>query len=164
MESTPDSGVAIRKAVVAPLLAPCLLSDAAAGSTPHDQSGSGTPNRAALSTEENLPRPRWLAMVPGLRITLTSPATRMPMRIYTEESRRIPQAAAIISAANRQISAAIFSISRISDPNIQGLKLFLCRFPQVFERQGNQFSHMPICETVIQNRSLPPVGHQAEGA
>ena len=58
MESTPDSGVEIRKAVVAPLLAPCLLSDAAAGSTPHDQSGNGTPSSAALTTELYRPRPR----------------------------------------------------------------------------------------------------------
>ena len=51
IESTPDSGVEIKKAVVAPLLAPCFLRDAAAGSTPQDQSGRGTPNNAALTTE-----------------------------------------------------------------------------------------------------------------
>ena len=33
MESTPDSGVEIKKAVVAPLLAPCFFNEAAAGST-----------------------------------------------------------------------------------------------------------------------------------
>lgn len=51
MESMPDSGVEIRKAETAPRFAPCLLRDAAAGSTPHDQSGSGTPKKAALMTE-----------------------------------------------------------------------------------------------------------------
>ncbi len=58
MESTPDSGVEIRNAVVAPLFAPCFLSNAAAGSTPQDQSGSGTPSSAALTTELNRPRPK----------------------------------------------------------------------------------------------------------
>src|SRR4030042_2126967 len=58
IESTPDSGVEIRKAAVAPLLAPCFCRDTAAGRTPHDQSGIGIPNRAALNTEENLPLPR----------------------------------------------------------------------------------------------------------
>ena len=58
MESTPDSGFEIRKAVVAPLLDPCFLSDAAAGSTPHDHNGIGIPRRAALNMDENLPEPR----------------------------------------------------------------------------------------------------------
>lgn len=51
MESTPDSGVEMRKAAVAPLFAPCFRSDAAAGSTPQDQRGKGTPRMAALNTE-----------------------------------------------------------------------------------------------------------------
>ena len=58
IESIPDSGVDIRKAVVAPLFAPCFLSDAAAGNTPHDQSGSGTPKAAALKTELYRPLPK----------------------------------------------------------------------------------------------------------
>ena len=52
MESTPDSGVEIKKAVVAPLLAPCLRSDTAAGKTPHDHNGMGMPKNAALKTTE----------------------------------------------------------------------------------------------------------------
>ena len=55
IESTPDSGVAMRKAVVAPLLAPCRLSWAAAGNTPQEQSGIGTPSNAALRTERIFP-------------------------------------------------------------------------------------------------------------
>jgi len=58
MESTPDSGVEIRKAIVAPLLAPCFLSDAAAGSTPQDQRGMGIPNIDALITDAKRPPPR----------------------------------------------------------------------------------------------------------
>jgi len=58
IESTPDSGVEIRNAVVAPLLAPCLLSEAAAGSTPQEQRGMGMPRRAALNTDAKRPLPR----------------------------------------------------------------------------------------------------------
>lgn len=47
MESTPDSGVAIRNAAVAPRLAPCFLRLAAAGKTPQEQRGKGMPSRAA---------------------------------------------------------------------------------------------------------------------
>ena len=58
MESTPDSGVEIRNAVVAPLLAPCFRSDTAADKTPQDHNGIGIPMRAALNTDINRPRPR----------------------------------------------------------------------------------------------------------
>jgi hypothetical protein len=53
MESTPDSGVEMRKAVVAPLFAPCLFNEAAAGKTPQEHNGMGMPNSAALITELN---------------------------------------------------------------------------------------------------------------
>jgi hypothetical protein len=86
MESTPDSGVDIRKAVVAPLLAPCFFSDAAAGSTPQDHKGMGIPNRAALITEVKRPFPRCLATVAGLIKIFNKPATRIPKRIYTDAS------------------------------------------------------------------------------
>ena len=39
MESSPDSEVEIKKAVVAPFLPSCLHSDAAAGNPPHDHNG-----------------------------------------------------------------------------------------------------------------------------
>jgi hypothetical protein len=55
IESMPDSGVEIKKAVVAPLLAPCLRSDTAAGKTPHDHKGIGIPKNAALNTDKNRP-------------------------------------------------------------------------------------------------------------
>jgi hypothetical protein len=48
MESTPVSGVDIRKAVVAPLLAPCCRKPAAAGTTPQLQSGKRHPQQGGL--------------------------------------------------------------------------------------------------------------------
>lgn len=86
MESTPDSGVEIRKAVVAPLLAPCFFKEAAAGKTPQEHRGMGMPNRAAFMTELNLPLPRWSATKEGFKKTLSRPPTNMPKRIYTEAS------------------------------------------------------------------------------
>ena len=81
MESAPDSGVDIKKEVEAPLFAPCFLSDAAAGNTPHDHKGMGIPIRAALKTELNLPFPKWRETVFGLRKILNIPATMIPNRI-----------------------------------------------------------------------------------
>jgi hypothetical protein len=88
IESTPDSGVDMRNAVVAPLLAPCFRSDTAAGNTPQDHKGMGMPRTAALSTETNRPCPRCLATEPGLRNTRNIPATIKPKTIYTDESIR----------------------------------------------------------------------------
>ena len=81
MESTPDSGVEIKKAVVAPLLAPCLRSDTAAGSTPHDHNGIGIPKKAALITDLNRPWPKCLAIEFGFKNTRKSPATSNPNKI-----------------------------------------------------------------------------------
>ena len=81
MESTPDSGVEIKKAVVAPLLAPCLRSDTAAGNTPQDHNGMGIPRKAALNTEANRPRPRCRTTDFGLRNTRRKPLTTNPNKI-----------------------------------------------------------------------------------
>ena len=51
IESTPVSGVEIRKESVAPFEAPFFLKDMAVGITPHEQSGKGTPNKAAVKTD-----------------------------------------------------------------------------------------------------------------
>jgi hypothetical protein len=91
MESTPDSGVDIRNAVVAPLFAPCFRNDTAAGNTPQDHNGMGTPRREALSTEIYRPCPRCLATTPGLRNTRSNPETISPKMIYTDESTRRSQ-------------------------------------------------------------------------
>jgi len=82
MESTPDSGVEIRNAAVAPRLAPCFLKLAAAGKTEQEQSGKGIPSKAALKTDRILPRLRCLAMVSGERKRYMSPATRTPRNKY----------------------------------------------------------------------------------
>jgi hypothetical protein len=55
IESTPVSGVEMRNARHAPLLAPCFLRPATAGVTPHDQSGNGIPIRDAYRTDLTLP-------------------------------------------------------------------------------------------------------------
>ena len=81
MESTPDSGVEIKNAVVAPLLAPCFRSDTAAGNTPQDHNGIGMPRKAALNTEENRPLPRWRATDFGLRNTRSRPLTTKPNKM-----------------------------------------------------------------------------------
>ncbi|MGD8447577.1 MAG: hypothetical protein PVI94_29005 [Desulfobacterales bacterium] len=81
IESTPDSGVEIKKAVVAPLLAPCLRSDTAAGNTPQDHNGMGMPRKAALNTEENRPLPRCRTTEFGFRNTLSSPLTTKPNKM-----------------------------------------------------------------------------------
>ena len=87
MESTPDSGVEIRKAVVAPRLAPCFRSDTAAGRTPQDHKGMGIPKKAALKTDAKRPLPRWVTTVLGLRKTRNNPLTIKPNKMYTEASR-----------------------------------------------------------------------------
>ncbi|MGD9139218.1 MAG: hypothetical protein PVH42_20815 [Desulfobacterales bacterium] len=87
MESTPDSGVDIKKAVVAPFVAPCLRSDTAAGNTPHDHNGIGMPTKAALKTEENRPLPRCRTTEFGLRNTLRNPLTSNPNNIYMDASK-----------------------------------------------------------------------------
>ena len=51
IESTPVWGVAIRNEATAPFEAPSRRSDMAVGITPQEQSGSGTPNRAASITD-----------------------------------------------------------------------------------------------------------------
>jgi hypothetical protein len=52
IESTPDSGVEIKKAEVAPLLAPLFRKVTAVGITEHEHKGSGTPTAEALNTDE----------------------------------------------------------------------------------------------------------------
>ncbi len=86
IESTPDSGVEIKKAVVAPLLAPCLRSDTAAGNTPQDHNGMGIPRKAALNTDENRPRPKCRTTEFGLRNTRSRPLISNPNKIYTDAS------------------------------------------------------------------------------
>jgi hypothetical protein len=96
MESTPDSGVEIRNAAVAPRLAPCLLRLAAAGKTPQEQRGKGMPSKAALKTELTLPLFRCLAMVSGARNRYIRPATKTPNIRYGAASTKRSQLARAI--------------------------------------------------------------------
>jgi hypothetical protein len=81
IESTPDSGVDIKKAVVAPLLAPCFRSETAAGRTPHDHNGIGMPRKAALKTDLNRPCPRCTATELGFKNTRSNPLISNPKNI-----------------------------------------------------------------------------------
>ena len=88
MESTPDSGVEIRKEVTAPLLAPCFRSDTAAGSTPQDHKGTGTPRRDALNTDEKRPVPRCRTTVLGFKNVRINPPTNKPNSMYMDASNK----------------------------------------------------------------------------
>ncbi|CAN2041291.1 exported hypothetical protein [Candidatus Magnetomoraceae bacterium gMMP-15] len=67
-----------RKAVVAPLLAPCFFRAAAAGKTPQEHSGIGIPKIAALNTELKRPVPRCLDTVEGFKKIFSSPLINIP--------------------------------------------------------------------------------------
>src|SRR5204863_3151731 len=58
IESTPISGVEMRKDTVAPRVAPCRESPMAVGGTPQEQKGSGVPIAEAQRTDLIRPRPR----------------------------------------------------------------------------------------------------------
>ena len=75
------SGVEIRKAVVAPLLAPCFFKEAAAGSTLHEHKGMGMPSNAALNTELKRPLPRCRTTNSVDKNILKIPPTAIPKRI-----------------------------------------------------------------------------------
>ena len=81
IESIPVCGVAIKKEVDAAFEAPWRLRDTAVGSTPHEHSGSGMPNRAAFTTGF-MPEPeRWRLIVDGFTNTWRKPAMINPNNI-----------------------------------------------------------------------------------
>jgi hypothetical protein len=82
MESTPVCGVEMRKDTVAPFDAPSRYSDVAVGITPHEQSGSGMPNRAAHSTERKLLPASLSAYMRCGTNSRSIPATRKPNSRY----------------------------------------------------------------------------------
>jgi len=89
IESIPDSGVDIRKAVVAPLFAPCFFKVTAAGRTPQEHKGMGIPNRAALKTEINRPVPKCWPTESGVRKIRNKPLIKRPNIMYTDDSTKI---------------------------------------------------------------------------
>lgn len=140
IESIPDSGVEMRKAVIAPLFAPFFFKNVAAGNTPQDQRGSGTPKKAAFKTEENRPSPRWLIMKAGLSVTLSMPAIRMPKRIYTDESSRILQ----------------------DSLNTPAIRLIIV-FPYMSKTDIGEHPYMIIHQAIIEDRPFPSILHQFSG-
>src|ERR1017187_8463212 len=82
MLSTPVCGVDRRKATVAPRLAPCFLSEADTGITPHEQSGRGIPNKAALRTGLNPFPPKCRSTASADRKADSIPAMAKPNRRY----------------------------------------------------------------------------------
>ena len=147
IESTPDSGVAMRKAVVAPLLAPCFCSDTAAGKTPQDHNGIGIPKRAALKTDAKRPAPKCWATEFGLRKTRNKPLTKRPKRTYTDDSSRSCQA-----SANAAKTMFIDSM-----PPGEGSLL-----SYMFQADLQQIRHVFIIQRVIEDRTLPAVSNEGQ--
>jgi len=107
-------GVASRNAVVAPRPAPDLRSDAATGMTLHEQRGSGMPNRAALTTGQNPPPPRWRATSRAGISTDSSPAMAKPKSRYGDIRHRTAQNSAAIR----------IRVSTVNVPPIEELTTF----------------------------------------
>ena len=82
MESTPVWGVAMRNDTVAPCDAPSRRSPMAVGTTPHEHSGSGMPNRAAFTTEPNVGGARWARYTAGGTNACSTPAMAKPRSRY----------------------------------------------------------------------------------
>ena len=91
IESTPVSGVAMRNATVAPLLAPCRTSPSAVGSTPQEQRGTGTPMIDAQSTDLTRPVARKRRKTRDGTRTASAPATAKPNSRKSEASLKIDQ-------------------------------------------------------------------------
>ena len=86
MLSTPVCGVAIRNDEEAAFEAPLRFMATAAGSTPHEHSGKGTPIRAAFITGFQPVPDRCRLIVPAGMNECINPATRSPSRMYGDIS------------------------------------------------------------------------------
>ncbi len=84
--STPVCGVESRNASVAPRLAPCLRSDAATGSTPHEHSGKGTPISDAFTTCRRPGAPKCRRTKSADMTTESAPASAKPTSRYGDIS------------------------------------------------------------------------------
>ena len=82
MLSAPVWGVERRNEIVAPLLAPCFLSDIETGITPQEQSGRGMPKSEAFSRGGSPFEPRCLSTDSGEIRTESRPAIKKPKRRY----------------------------------------------------------------------------------
>src|SRR2546425_5139191 len=82
----------MRKATVAPRVAPWRASPSAVGRTPHEQSGSGVPMADAHRTDRILPRPRNRVSRRAGTMTAKTPARTNPSSRKKDASRRIDHA------------------------------------------------------------------------
>ena len=76
--SIPVCGVATKKDIIEPLLAPCLFNDAETGMTPHEHKGIGTPKSDAFETEEKPGFPKLFATIYFDVIIYRNPETKNP--------------------------------------------------------------------------------------
>lgn len=77
-ESTPFCGVATKNDTVPDFESPCLCRPIAAGSTPHEHSGSGAPSTVARTTVPAPPEPSSDAILCSGSSQRTSPAKKRP--------------------------------------------------------------------------------------
>ena len=92
-ESTPVSGVAIKKAVVAPRDAPACFRLAAVGITEQEHRGSGAPMMDALNTDIKSSCPRCLKTLSCGIYSLSNPAMKKPPSSHGPDSTKIVQMA-----------------------------------------------------------------------
>jgi hypothetical protein len=105
IESTPVSGVEMRKERVAPFVAPLFFSESAVGTTPHEQSGSGIPIIEAFKADLNLPAdlPRYLRIFSSGTSACNSPATANPRKRYGAASSNRPHDSARIPSITEEM-------------------------------------------------------------
>jgi len=86
IESTPDSGVEIKKEDVAPVPAPDFLIVTAVGITAHEHKGSGIPIKDAFKIEEKLFFPKVSCTCLFVNRTRIIPLAKNPNNKYGEDS------------------------------------------------------------------------------
>lgn len=141
MESTPVSGVEIRKAAVGPLAAPCRRNPAAVGNTPQLQSGMGTPTAAALTSPRNDDVPRCLATRSSGKKALSTPARKKPKSMYGAEATSTSHPAKATCNTQSMFTSKIASVNAQA---IVGEKLKCVRD-----------EHMTICSNVQAKKQSP---------
>ena len=110
----------MRNAREAPLLAPCFLRPATAGTTPQDHNGMGTPRSDARNTDLNRPVAKYLPTASGLIQALSRAATRKPKRTYTAASRNIfPDAMKTCKKKSMDISKHVSNSKSNADDSLR---------------------------------------------
>ena len=86
--SIPVCGVATKKDIIEPLLAPCLFNDAETGMTPHEHKGNGIPYKTAFRFDKKPCLPICDSIFSCETKTDNSPAKAKPSRRYGDISTR----------------------------------------------------------------------------